>query len=375
MTAPELNAASDPEDPYTVEGSRLAVHTPQPTALALRSELGRLLLDAHSEFVALAKASGLEPERLVLELVAVARKKPEILKCTHDSIMTFMFDAAKTGLVIGRGCFPVPVNDNSTRPPTKRLECWIGYKGMKELVVYGGTVRDVFAQVRFEGDHWLETLGLHPTLEHRPGPHFGDMSRALGVYAVALFRGGLARHKYFSREKIEEYRKMNRADTTKASSPWVSHTEEMWKAKAILRLASDLPQNPRLAHALHVVDRDEDGAVENAFVNAQAPAESVGQLPPMRAITSSADSPADVPPRTMSLREALTVPVRIKGGGFRTMAEHRNTGLAALQAWAREGLEKDPEHVGLQRIATAAGVVLEARARAECAEPPRRQQG
>ena len=375
MSAADPNAAFDAEDPYSVEGSRLAVHTPQPAALALRSELGRLLLDSRSEFAALAKASGLEPERLVLELVAVARKKPEILKCTHDSIMTFMFDAAKTGLVIGRGCFPVPVNDNSTRPPTKRLECWIGYKGMKELVIYGGTVRDVFAQVRFDGDPWTETLGLHPTIEHRPGPHFGDMAKALGVYAVAIFRGGLARHKYLSRAKIEDYRRMNRGDTTKATSPWVTHTEEMWKAKAILRLASDLPQNPRLAHALHVLDRDVGGMVEEAFVDAQSPAASAAVPSPLPAIASPADPPADVQQLAMSLAEALTVTVKIKGGGFRTMAEHRNSGLLALQAWAREGLEKDPEHVGLLRFATAAGVVLEARGRDECKEPPRRQQG
>ena len=124
------------------------------TAITLSNgeQLREFLMERQGEFAAIAKAGGFQPEALVLELVGMVRKKPEILTCTPDSIMTFIHDVAKIGLVIGRGCFPVPVKDHGVA----KLECWIGYKGMKELVKYGGGARDVFAEVVYEGDEFEE---------------------------------------------------------------------------------------------------------------------------------------------------------------------------------------------------------------------------
>lgn len=228
---------------------------PKTTAVAIKTDedLRSFLMARSAEFALIAKAAGVEAEVLVAELVGMARKNPDILKCTPESIVTFMYDCAKTGLVIGRGCFAVPVKDHGT----PKLECWIGYKGARELVVYGRGARDVFSYVRFDGDFFEETLGTYAGITHKPGPNFGDMSKAVGVYAVAVISQTVRRHRYLSKAQVERLRKLNKANTASPSSPWVAHTEAMWKAKAILALCKDLPGNPRLAAALEVLQRTE----------------------------------------------------------------------------------------------------------------------
>ena len=221
--------------------------------LATDAQLRDFLMERRGEFAAIAKSSGVEAERLVLELVGVARRKPEILDCTPDSIMTFMFDVSKTGLVIGKGCYAVPVKDHGVA----KLECWIGAFGMRELAIYGKAVRDVFAEVVYEGDIFEEILGLYPDIKHRRGPNAGDPKKLTHAYGVAVFSQTIRRHVLLTRAQIEALRKKNRADTTSPKSPWVTHPEAMWKAKATLAIAKTLPQNPRMAAALAMAARNE----------------------------------------------------------------------------------------------------------------------
>jgi len=366
------------EDPYSEAGSRLAQHRPDLTALALHSELGRLLLSPESEFALMSRAAGIPAERLVLELVSVTRRKPEILKCTPESIMTFMFDAAKLGLTIGRGVFPVPVKKNLERGRHEyRLEAWVGYKGAKELVLSSGAIRDCWAQVVYEGDGYEEEkLPVPRVTRHTEGPHFGDMSHAVGVYAVALFPGGHTRHKYLSKAKVEELRSRNRGDTTAATSPWVTNPADMWAAKAILQLTKDMPQTTRLGHLQALLDRDDGcsaiSAVATELGAGQAPGEEVAPArdPAPDPIEVPAEQDASQDRRTVADAEAVTV--RVKGGSTRALRDFRTSALEGLRDWARRGLEEDPEAAALRRVAEGCTVILDARASGASAEPPKR---
>src|SRR5258708_1262111 len=102
-----------------------------PTKITDARSFQGFLSEAHHEGPAPAKRSGVEAIRLVTELVLEARKRPEILECTPDSIINFMYESAKLGLVIGHGCFPVPLKDHGVM----KLNCWVGYKGLIELVI------------------------------------------------------------------------------------------------------------------------------------------------------------------------------------------------------------------------------------------------
>lgn len=210
------------------------------------NDLRDFLMLRASDFEGIAKSTGVEPERLVAELVLAARKTPAILKCDHDSIINFMYQSAQLGLVIGHGCFPVPISG--------KLECWVGYKGLIELVKYGRGARDVYAECVYEGDTFSESLGLYPTMEHEPGPNFGNVQKITDVYAVAVISQTIRRHKRLRREQVERYRKMSRNGNR---GPWVDHYDMMAKKTAILRLISDMPRNPRLALALAAMEKSE----------------------------------------------------------------------------------------------------------------------
>lgn len=237
----------------------VAIRSEQTRAVALKTDydLRDFLTARQGEFALIAKASGVEAEVLVAELVGAARKNPQIMDCAPESIVTFMYDSAKTGLVIGKGCFAVPVKKRGVL----NLECWIGYVGAREVVKYAGAARDIYAYVVFDGDPFEEILGTFSEIRHRPGPNRGKMEKAIGVYAVAVISQTIHRHLYLSRADIQKLRDMNRGDTTRSDSPWVTNEEQMWQAKVILKLCKTLPANPRLAarmaHALALMDRDE----------------------------------------------------------------------------------------------------------------------
>lgn len=370
MTAPKLLPPADPYD-HTDERNHLAVHRPNERALAENSKLGAMLLGKQSEFAAVAKAAGLPAERLVLELVAVARKNPAILECTEDSIMTFMFDAAKLGLTIGRGVFPVPVNNRRANGGRgeKRLEAWVGYKGSKELAMTTGAIRDCWAEIHFEGDVFeFERAPVPVVRRHVSGPHFNDMSKALGVYATILFPGNITRSKYLTRDDVDKLRKKSRSDTTSAASPWVTNPREMWQAKAMLQITKDLPQNARLAHLQSVQARFDEAAP----LDAPAP---MAQLPAGEPVTEGQFEPVEetAAAPTMSLGEASAIGITTKGGHARMLGEMRNSGVEAVLTWARAGLEQDPDAQRLQRIAVGCTTVLEARAAGLAKEPPKQE--
>jgi phage RecT family recombinase len=356
-------------EPYSSEGQRLAPHPSKVDehALALRSKLGKILLTGQSEFKVIATAAGIPAERLVLELISVARKKPEILACTEDSIMTFMFDAAKLGLMIGRGVFPVPVKNR--KRGTVSLEAWVGYKGGKELAMTSGAIRDCWAFVVFEGDLYEKELAPVPrVVNHVPGPNAGNMAKAIEVYGTALLpgAGNQTRSVFLSREAVEKLRKKNRGDTTAPDSPWVTSTEDMWKAKAILQLTKDMPQNPRLAHLQALTARFElDPARE------VQPAPDAAALPAGSPVEEE-ELPAEPVEETMSLGKAGAITVTLQGGETRMLSELRNSGLESVRSWARKKLEADEENPSLLRIAEGCTVLLDARAAGTLREPPKK---
>lgn len=351
---------NDFPEPYETHASNLpAPVTPNPMALAQRTPVGKMVLKPDSQFLALAQAAGLNPASFVLELAAVTSRKPEILKCSEDSVIAFMLDAAKLKLTIGRGIYPVPIKG--------RLEGWVGYKGAKELACRGGAIRDCWAAVVFDGDSFeMEEVPIPTVTRHAYGPNRGNMAKATGVYATLLYPGGRTRQKYFTREKILSYRNRNPSHT-KSDSPWKTSEEEMWLAKAILHTVSDLPHSsPELAHLREMVERDEPSELPPA-VEALPKGPSVPGGDEVDAdFTIDDDTPE---PESMPLEEALALTVRGKNAQPQRLGEMRNSGLEAWRDWARKKLDEDPESEKLQRIALACVVVLAARAAGTIIEP------
>jgi phage RecT family recombinase len=248
----------------------------QPIALSTDEHLKTFLLARKGEFDLIAKSTGVDTESLVMELVVAARKNPAILTCTPNSIIAFVHSAARCGLVVGRGIFPVPLRDN--KKGVFELNAWVGARGLAELVVYGKGARLVYSYVVFEGDPFEEKLGLYPDIVHTRGPNAGNMSKIVGAYAVAVISQTIRKHKYLTRQEIERYRRMSRnADR----GPWVEHYDKMCEKTAVLRLCGDLPQNPRLAFALKLTEEVEGLKLGADDIEGEAP-------PPPRDLTPPA---------------------------------------------------------------------------------------
>ncbi len=362
--ATRADATADPYD-HTDERNHLAVHQVNEKALALASPLGKILLTGESEFLMICRASGIPAERMVLELVSVARRKPEILQCTPESIMSFMFDAAKLGLQIGRGIFPVPLKNRTTGKRT--LEAWVGYKGNKQLVIEGGSIRDCWAQVVYEGDEFEFTrLPVPNVLRHKEGPNFGDMRKAEQVYAIGLYANGQTRAVLLSEQDVMK-RKAKNPSSNDNGSPWQTHPREMWQAKAILALTSDMPQgglSQKLAHMRAMIERGEVQPAHDTPTLISLPAAALIEPEPEEMAAA---------PQPLSVGEASSVPIPMKGGATRLVSEIRNEGLERIREQARALLDKAPDDLAMQRVAEACTVVLDARASGEAKEPPKRE--
>jgi hypothetical protein len=173
----------------------------------------------------------------------------------------------------------------------------------------------------------------------------------------------------------------------------------MWKAKAMLQLTKDMPQNPRSAHLAAMQARQEelpadpgDRAALPSGPEVTASATIAPSSSPATGDGSADSDPAaarsdasetrgaaetdapevDAERAALSLGEAQVITVKTTGGNIRMLSEFRTSGLERLLTWAREGLDTDPLSERLQRIAEGCRLVLEARARGDLTEPPKR---
>lgn len=356
-------------DPYASHPDNLpAPVTGDPFQLARRTPVGRIVLAEDSTFLQMALAAGLNPAAMALELASAASRNQDILRCTPASMQSFMLDAGKLGLTIGRGVYPVPIPHKKGTPDEEwRLEAWVGYKGAKQLAMESGAIKDCWAVVVFDGDEFEDTLVPIPQVtKHRYGPNKGAMAKAIKVYAVLLYPGGRTRMKVFDRAKIESYRKLNPTNTWK-SSPWVRNEEEMWMAKAILHSVGDLPhKSEKLAHLAAMVEREElAAAAPVAALPADLEIPQDDEPTPIEGPNTD-EGPEDL---GMSLEDALAVRVQGKHEQPQTLAQMRNSGLQAWLDWARGKLDAEPDNPRLVKIATACRTVLEARAAGVIEEP------
>lgn len=216
---------------------------------ALKAELSRY---APSFEKVLPKA--MTPERLTTLALVAATKTPAILNCTPESIALSMVRIAQWGLDIGTTAHLVPFKGQCTA-----IADW---KGLVQLLLRSGHVRDVWARAVYQGDQFSYRYGLHPDLEHRPigrdPRERPDASTVTHAYAVAVLRRGET-FEVMTRAEIDAIRDGARRGD-KDSEAWVKHYPEMAKKTAIRRLAKRLPQTEILADALTAGEDEDEGA-------------------------------------------------------------------------------------------------------------------
>lgn len=236
---------------------------------------------------------GVTYDRVVAQALMEAKKNPEILQCTPDSIITAIAKSQAAGLEIGDTAHLVPFNVKVSKKGEadaweKRLQFIADYKGLAQLMIRGGAVRAVDPECVYEKEmeSFIYEKGSHPRIVHYPITH-GDRGALAGAYVILRlpFQQWIG---YFMRiDEIDAIRK-------RYSKSWKNDECPPWYAKkTVIRQSAKLwPKDPRLAGALAQIEEEE--AIETAG-HALDPEREIGNGAKAAIAPAPAQPPVDIP--------------------------------------------------------------------------------
>lgn len=210
--------------------------------------------DALREFA----PTGYEFSQALAIFKSAIQRNPNLLSCTASSIANSVAEAIKLGLVEGGPlgqCYLVPYAGNCTLQ--------LGYRGMVTLAANAGVMID--AGPIYSTDTVVYQEGTDPVFRLTPPwPIPEDRGDLVGAYAVATFPNGHKRAKVIgyndpdTRASRAKSRSNGGRNPMKGTPPW----EPQWLAKtAIRRLASQIPQSPKLQEMVVRAQHAEAGIV------------------------------------------------------------------------------------------------------------------
>lgn len=223
----------------------------------------KALVEASKGAIASRLPKHLTADRIIKVALTAVNKNPDLLKCTRESLILSIMQAAELGLepggALGEG-YLIPYNN---RVKTDGGDTWVkqcqfipGYRGLIALARRSGQIVSIEAHVVHEKDSFDCTLGLEPKLEHTPAWEDADPGPLKFVYAVAKLKDGGVQFDVMSRAAIEGIRQRSKS---KDSGPWKTDYEEMARKTVIRRLFKYLPVSVELAQALELQANSESG--------------------------------------------------------------------------------------------------------------------
>ena len=160
-------------------------------------------------------------------ICGLLQAKPEVLKCTKESLLTSSMAAARSGLDPAAGGFYFVSMGND-------CQMMLSYKGMIQIARDSGHVLDCYARVVREGDSFAWSQGGQEDIAHIPSV---DENRALQpithVYAVGVLASGLTIFECWCRAKIDAHVAKTVKGASNKNSPWVKDFEAMAKKTVI----------------------------------------------------------------------------------------------------------------------------------------------
>ncbi len=222
----------------------------------------------------LAEAAGaaMKPEDLIRLTLLAASRSPDIAKCSRETILRSLLDAAALGIkpggLMGRG-YLVPRKNNKNGT----IECCFdpGWRGLIDIARRSGQIRRIEAHVVYEKDSFTVERTPLTVVRHVPceDPNPGAVRAA---YAVAEFSGGEVQIEILYRRDLDKVRKMGAN-----GGPWSTWYDEMARKTAVRRLCKYLPYDPQVDEAIRIID-EQDGDVETALRSEDAKVESIKKL-------------------------------------------------------------------------------------------------
>lgn len=195
----------------------------------------------------------MKPEDLTRLALMAASRQPDLLKCSHTSILRALMDAAALGIapggVMGRGWL-VPRKNKKNGD----LECCFdpGWRGLCDIARRDKRIKKIDAKVVYDGDEFEYEEGTNQTVRHVPTLDAERRGDIVAAYAIAKIDDDL-QVEVLLKSDIEKIRKVSMMQ----GGPWKDWYEEMARKSAVRRLCKYLPYNPLLERALeHATDAE-----------------------------------------------------------------------------------------------------------------------
>lgn len=165
---------------------------------------------------------------------------PTLAKCTPESFMGAMMQAAQLGLEpntpLGQA-YLIPFKNN--RKNIHECSFQIGYQGMIDLAHRSGEFKSIDARVVYENDEFEFEYGLNPKLYHKPVMvNRGDVVCYYAVYT--LVNGGFG-FEVMSKEDILEHARQYSPGYRKGDTPWQTSFDSMAKKTVLKRVLKYAP--------------------------------------------------------------------------------------------------------------------------------------
>lgn len=209
-----------------------------PKAQAAAPNLTQMLA-ANIKQIKSALPKHLSAERICRVALNFISKNPQLQKCTPQSLCGAIMEASTLGLEIDmRGlAYLVPYGTAA--------QLSIGYKGLIDLAVRSGKVKQIYGECIYENDIYDIVLGLEPKLVHKP--RLTDRGGVIASYAIAVLADGTKQFMVVPRAEIDKVREASKAGH---SGPWEQWFEQMAIKTAVRRLCKFLPLSAEMQRAV-----------------------------------------------------------------------------------------------------------------------------
>lgn len=188
----------------------------------------------------------ISPERFQRVALTALQRKPELLKCTKQSLWNACLLAAQDGLMPdGREGAIVPYGENQDGKRTKEIATWMPMiEGFRKKARNSGEIANWEVHVVFAQDHFRYALGDEAFIEHEPyfGP--GDAGPVVGAYSIATMKDGTKSREVMTIKQI----KLIEAKSKAGNGPWKDATffPEMCRKTVARRHYKQLPHSSDL---------------------------------------------------------------------------------------------------------------------------------
>jgi recombination protein RecT len=188
-----------------------------------------------------ALPSHFNPERFTRIALTSVSKNPKLAECSSASLLGSLMTFAQLGLEPD-----TPLGHAYLVPFGGEVTPIIGYKGYLDMAYRTGNFEVIDVHEVYECDEFNYTMGLDPTLTHKPGvpPKGKSRGEAILFYAFYKMKNGGRRFRVSTREECLEHGRKTSKSFNSKSMPWQKYQESMCKKTVLHDLLSLAPMSP-----------------------------------------------------------------------------------------------------------------------------------